>query len=722
MCGITASITLGTTSRAKQDTSDGITNLTTQLEKSLDFIAHRGPDARGVWVSEDCHVGLAHCRLSINDLSSQGDQPIHSDDGQIHAVVNGEIYDHIRLREHLSRDHGYNFCGHSDSELVVALYKVHGAPKFLEHIRGEFAFVLYDEPAGKILVVRDRFGIKPLFWTTTDQTIERLLIAAEAKALLAFDWKPRWDLGCLADGGWIHDDRTLFRGLKKVPPGCFLEVLNDGKVYQHRYWDLDYRNKCRTIDEMVVGVREHLMEAVKLRLQADVPVGIYLSGGIDSSLIAGIATTLVREQGVKMGDQEAAKRISCFCVEYSQPGFNESAIAERTAEWLGIQLDKVHIDEEQLANNFADAAYHCEHHNADLNSVSKFALSELARDKNYKVVLTGEGADEHFAGYRFFAPDLLRESDLALPDAPLTRDPPKREEMLKMVEEQLSSIYPRSGAFQHSLGESATTRSVNGSSILTWMLGQQPTQHVFAPWVREQPAYTELDCRDTALNSLSVDAREKILNKWHPLHSAEYITTKTMLANVMLSCLGDRTEMAHSIEARPPFLDHHLSEFACGLPPSVNMAFLTAGEKLSSQDSNPWKTGRAVGNDTLTEKWILREAGRPFVTQEVYERPKLPFFAPIAWPRDGALHRMFRTMLTEEAVERLGFVDFAVVKNSLENAFGDQAKPLSFRVLLVVGAWVTIGQRFDIPRATLNDLDIGKGCPPQSSTLLAEYS
>lgn len=170
---------------------------------------------------------------------------MHSPNGRIHAVVNGELYDPgDSLRTELTRDHGYSFSGHSDSELAVALYQVYGAPEFLSRLRGEFALVLYDEETGKVIAARDRFGIKPLFWMVGGGAgDDRLLIGAEAKAFLAFGWEPEWDIGGIVEGGWTTDDRTMFEGVKKVLPGCWMEISPEGEISHHRYWDIEYKDK-----------------------------------------------------------------------------------------------------------------------------------------------------------------------------------------------------------------------------------------------------------------------------------------------------------------------------------------------------------------------------------------------------------------------------------------------------------------------------------------------
>jgi asparagine synthase (glutamine-hydrolysing) len=216
--------------------------LATQLKASVDIIAHRGPDDSDVWISDNEQVGLAHCRLSINDLSSAGRQPLHGSDNQIHAVVNGEIYDYDSIRRECETVHGYVFQSDSDSELVLALYKIYGAPGFFTRLRGEFAFVIYDnrESSRHVIAGRDRYGIKPLVYTRLGST---LLVASEAKAFLPMGWKPRWDVRAIFDAGWMLDDRTLFRGVRKVLPGHYLDITEQGGVQQVKYWDAEYEDK-----------------------------------------------------------------------------------------------------------------------------------------------------------------------------------------------------------------------------------------------------------------------------------------------------------------------------------------------------------------------------------------------------------------------------------------------------------------------------------------------
>lgn len=458
---------------------------------------------------------------------------------------------------------------------------------------------------------------------------------------------------------------------------------------------------------MVLGVRERLVESIRLRMRADVPVGVYLSGGIDSSVVAGIVTHLARENNVRIGS-EASTKVSCYSVEFpSGSGFDESSIAERTAKWLGVETVRKQVDEDTLARDFADTAYHCEHHNYDLNSVAKFALSTLPREHGVKVIITGEGADEHFAGYPYFPIEFLREADHSQPESLLSRQHDLRGEMHRRVDEETIKILGILGAAgnDRDTRDCAALADVNNSTVPWALLTWHPKRQLFAPWVQDKSA--DLDYRNTVIESFSPDARAKMRSRWHPLHTALYMWNRTSLPNVLLSCLGDRTEMAHSIEARTPFLDHHFTEYVNQLPPSVKIAFTppegSDEDATSHSDKGPLWTKPTPGLMSFTEKWILREAARPFITEELYKRKKSPFMAPVKWPRDGPLHTMMSNLLTREAVEGLGFVDFSLVQESLDRAFSEKGDAASFRNLLFVGAWVTLSERFGVKKADLGD-------------------
>ena len=252
------------------------------------------------------------------------------------------------------------------------------------------------------------------------------------------------------------------------------------------------------------------------------------------------------------------------------------------------------MSEAELAKRFEDATWHCEHHNPDLNYVGKFALSELPRELGFKVVLTGEGADENFAGYPMYFADYLRERDdswkSGLPDD-------QRENMCRQKDLDAEEYYNSIGADGSNRGPSVSRRMLNGITTVSSMAAFSPSA-LFAGWTKR---YGSCDPQSTIATNIDGRARDKILQDWHPLNSAMYVWTKGHLANMFLSCLGDRTEMAHSLEARTPFLDHRLTEYVNRLPPSLKVHW---------------------DGDKLTEKWILREAAKPFITEELYKRTK----------------------------------------------------------------------------------------------------
>lgn len=349
------------------------------------------------------------------------------------------------------------------------------------------------------------------------------------------------------------------------------------------------------------------------------------------------------------------------------------AIANRTAEHLNVKYIKKLMNEEELAKRFEDATWHCEHHNPDLNFVGKFALSEVPREHGFKVVLTGEGADENFGGYPVYLPDYLREADSAWPNGSLSDS--ERQQQCEKTETEAARYYESVGADSKNRQSSVASRQLNDITTVASMAAFSFT--LWAPWTS---CYGDCDPRETIANATDGRVRDLIAKKWHPLHSAEYVWTKGHLANIFLTCLGDRTEMAHSIEARTPFLDHQLTEYVNNLPPSVKIRYEPT-------------------QDRFIEKWILREASKPFITKELYERKKHPYSAPTTWPADGPLHRLMDKLITKENVEKLGFIDWSKTKGLVQQAFVEHS-PLALRFTLLVAEWVVLSQRFGIKTAS----------------------
>ncbi|KAK8101406.1 amidase chyE [Apiospora kogelbergensis] len=759
---------------AQSDNAGSVAKL--ELEKrlyaSLEQISHRGPDAQGVWIDPSNKVGLAHCRLSINDLTPDGSQPLHDDSGHVHAVINGEIYDHARLRAECIRDCGYQFRGHSDSEVAVALYRRYGAPEFLRHLRGEFSLVLYDDRTGDVIAAKDRFGIKPLFWTiaesggidgvdsvdgcdadNTNHPDKELWIAAEMKAFLPLGWKPEWDVEAIAMDTWSLGSNTTFKGVKRVDPGYYMVISPDGSIKHEQYWEFDYPDKkqveTRSVEEMIQQLREKTIEAVRLRLHADVPVGIYLSGGLDSSTVAGITKHLVQEQGESMGSQNPTDRIACFCVKFgTDSGFDESAdpgrneeIAQRTADHLGVQMHTIDMTEADFARDFEDTVWHNEQVTCDLNTVGKWALSKLPRDLGFKVILSGEGADEVFAGYHWFLSDFLLEADHSRPQDPLQQTPELRETLYRQARNHIRDKDRNLGTTTSRLddqdhddeGDKAKRQDGFIPYLVSFAMADTEMLH---PALR--PLCDERLRLRATTDSWSAAARTNIRERWHPLHSSLYAWNKKQLPAAILTVVGDRCEMAHSIEGRPPFLDHHLVELVNGMPPGLKERYQPqpsldsngasnggAGSGSLQSGSSAWwrnndddydenshePTASDDRNSVFSqfwEKWILREAARPFITDELYRRRKHPYTAPVTWPRDGPLQQMLRRVLTKENVDAVGFLDWPAVARSLEAGFrggkGDEstkADTMSLRRCLLAAGYVVIAQRFRVAGAVV---------------------
>src|SRR5260221_7299907 len=364
------------------------------LERATRCLHHRGPDGQRQWISLDRRVGLGHARLSIIDLTT-GDQPIANEDESLQIVVNGEFYGYEQVREEL-QETGHQLRTRSDSEIALHLYEELGT-QCLQKLRGEFAFVLWDSANRTIFAARDRFGIKPLFYACVGDTI---YFASEIKALLAAGVPARWDGESVYNSGGIggHQMRTLFDGIFQIPPGYFM-VVTEKHVQMSQYWDFDYPVDCggavlKSDAEYEQQFREAIDEAVKLRLRADVPVACYLSGGIDSCTIVGLAAR--HYQG----------RLRAFTLTFDRPEYNEDDIAKEMAELAGAEFTAVRVSSDELADNFADATMQSETLSVNTHGVAKYLLSRAVRAAGIKVVLTGEGSDEILGGYMHFGRDM----------------------------------------------------------------------------------------------------------------------------------------------------------------------------------------------------------------------------------------------------------------------------------------------------------------------------
>jgi asparagine synthase (glutamine-hydrolysing) len=608
MCGIVAIFS------AKEPISES------SLKLGTNCLKHRGPDGEKFWISGDRRVALGHRRLSIIDLRG-GDQPITNQDETLYIIANNEFYDFERIQRDL-KQWGYQLKTNSDSEIALHLYDEFGT-QCLHHLRGEFAFIIWDKRNEVLFAARDRFGIKPLYYTIYNDT---LYLASEVKALFAAGVPAAWDGESFWQDTWgiLSPDRTLYANVNQVPPGYFLLASRSG-IRLHRYWDFDYPR----IDDLpqsgpedyIEQLRHTLDEAIQLRLRADVPVGCYLSGGLDSSAVLGIAAT------------HSSEPIQAFTIAFEHEAYNEEAIARETAAYSQANIQVIPIRQKDIAENFADATWHCEMLCFNANTTAKYLLSRAARDAGYKVVLTGEGSDEIFGGYVHFRQDILLQN--------------QQQENQETIQLQLEELRQKN---QASIGllfsENESTPDLNSVQRLldytpAWMQAYAQRHINSVPFYSSEfiDQFQKRDVYRIFFNQIDVQGQ---LKGREFVNQSLYLWSKTNLANFLLRMLGDGVEMAHSIEGRLPFLDHKVVELVRNMPISMKIR-------------------------GLTEKYVLREAAKPFITDTVYNRQKHPFVAPPStFNPNEALQQLIQDTLRSSVMSRVPFYNQAAIIQLLD--------------------------------------------------------
>jgi asparagine synthase (glutamine-hydrolysing) len=546
------------------------------LERVFDMLHHRGPDGRGLFVDPTAKLALAHTRLAVIDLVT-GAQPLQSGDGQIVLAANGEIYDFERIRRDLEAK-GYRFATKSDSEVILYLYREYGLGCF-EQLRGEFAFLLYDKAKRLLIAARDRFGIKPLYLSRVE---EGFVFASEMKALFASGLvAPRLDASAFDPFIDEDDARFPFEGVEHVPPGSYVVVdLETGESKTVPYWSSAIphevaapltNNTENSSAAAAESVLHHLEDAVRLRLRADVPVGLYLSGGIDSSFVAALMK------------RNLQARPHSFSIAFESSGRNEQEFARRAAECIGTEHHELNVTKRMLWDNLDEALWFSELPFVSLAPVGKFLLSKEAR-KFVTVVLTGEGADEVFLGCRSFFQKAVRE----------TRG------------------HPRNGR-----GRSVKLRRLNLAG--TW--AQRISLLLFHRSRRSQ-------LKAGRANATVEERADK------PLINAVQEARIAAMPFDILCYLGDREEMAHSLEARLPFLDHQLYDAAKWIP--VDLKVRGDLEKAVLRDAAAGilpddlrlrrKSGFMLTSEAVDLFGADRDAAkrfRPYLTRAAFERAKL---------------------------------------------------------------------------------------------------
>jgi asparagine synthase (glutamine-hydrolysing) len=573
MCGIAGSIDLS---------GRPLPELEHRLAVMNSLQRHRGPDGEGVWMHPGRHVGLAHRRLSIIDIEG-GSQPMR-DEGGNWISFNGEVYNYLELRSALGRD---EFVTHSDTEVILRSYRKWGRES-VSQLRGMFAFALWDEQRAELFCARDRFGVKPFYYTVVDGVFH---FASEVKALLPFVPSIETDLEGFQDYLAFQlclGAKTLFKGISELPPGHTLRISN-GRVVVERYWEvyynLDFDHTQRFFEERI---RELLTESVDLHLRADVPVGAYVSGGVDSSLIASLATA------------HAHHGFKGFTGKFSEgPEYDESHYAREVAEWRGFELYERDIGVDDFLANIRKLVYHLDYPVAGPGSFPQFMVSELA-SRHQKVVLGGQGGDELFGGYTRYLVAYFEQCIRAAIDG--------------------------------------TTHS--GNFIVTYesIIPNLQALRNYKPLLREfwrEGLFEDLDRRYFRLINRAPDLGAEI--NWESLSSSGYspfeqfravfhgnnvqkesyfdlmthFDFKTLLPALLQ--VEDRVSMAHGLEARVPLLDHPLVEFAATIPSNVK-----------------FRDG--------TMKHVFKSAVRRYLPASILERKdKMGFPVPLVeWAREDA--------------------------------------------------------------------------------------
>ena len=546
------------------------------LQRLAGTLGHRGPDEKGTHAAPG--IGLAHARLSVVGLAD-GQQPMADASGDLVISYNGEIFNYVELRERLQA-RGRRFSTGSDTEVILHLYDEMGTA-CLDELNGDFAFALWDARRRSLWLARDRMGVRPLYYTDIGGT---LFFASEVKALMQVQ-------GFAAELDPVALDqvftlwapiapRTAFKGVSELPPGHMM-IAQEHERMVRPWWRLEFPRdgEFETPADPVGELGALLEDATHIRLRADVPVGAYLSGGLDSSLITALAARL------------APGRLETFSVGFRSAEHDESRWQAEVAERLGVANHRVFCGEEEIAADFPDIVAHAECPVLRTAPAPLYRLAGLVRDNGMKVALTGEGADEVFAGYDIFREAAMRRFCARQPGS-------ARRPLL------FQRLYPYLPQLQRQSADYLAHFFSAGTDELTDPLfSHRPRfRSTAAAKLFYSPALKDALGTYDAAADLTAQLPEEF-GRWHPLNQAQYLETRFLLPGYILSSQGDRVMMAHGVEGRFPFLDHRVVTFAAGLHPNLKLR-------------------------GLKEKFILKEAARGLVPDAVVDRPKQPYRAP----------------------------------------------------------------------------------------------
>ncbi|MDR0407140.1 MAG: asparagine synthase (glutamine-hydrolyzing) [Holosporales bacterium] len=589
------------------------------IDKMTDVLSHRGPDSRGTWVSAEQGAALGHRRLAIRDLSAAGHQPMVSASGRYVIVYNGEVYSHKEIAEDLMK-YGYSFRGNSDTEVILEACAVWGVEKTLDRLVGMFAFALFDKQDRVLWCARDRLGIKPLYWGMLDGVFA---FGSELKALRAYHgWHPTLDRDSVASFmrfNYIPAPRTIYKGVHKLEPGYYLQLHLGEDPVVRPFWQaqnvvlqgLQDRKKCCDEKALLEELESLLKEAVKCRMVADVPIGAFLSGGIDSSLV----TALMVEQ--------SDVPVRTFSIGFSDQEYNEAPYAAAVAQHLGTHHTELYADDKDALLLVEELPQWYDEPFADSSQIPTMLVSALTR-KHVTVALSGDGGDELFAGYNRYR---WAQQCHALSKIPCTALFAKmlRSNICAKVCQMGAYLFPRYVPSQlgHKLCTLAAVIELSG----------------------EESIYTSIISHWKHPNSLVLNASELHNVLWDAslkqkipdfCDRMQFLDLITYLPDDILTKV-DRSSMRVALEARVPLLDHRIVEFSWRLPQRMKI------------------------RHGIT-KWALCEVLYKRVPRSLIERPKMGFAAPIhTWLR-GPLRAWAEDLIDEELLRGQGVFDLHAVR------------------------------------------------------------
>lgn len=548
------------------------------LERMTSMLYHRGPDEAGLYI--DDNIGMGHARLSIIDLSS-GSQPMHNEDRSMWIVFNGEVFNYIELRDELKKK-GHTFLTASDTEVIIHSYEEWGSD-CCNKFNGQYAFAIWDANRKELFLGRDRLGIRPLHFTSFG---DFFLFSSEVKSLLAFPGiTPELDKETLDQVFTLWTPlpgRTMFKNIHELKPG-HSAVINQRDITEEKYWNLPFYPKEAQFDlspkSIVSDIKEKLLDSIKLRLRADVTVGAYLSGGLDSSGITSLVTSHFNAD------------LKTFGIRFEESVFDEGDYQQMMVSRLKTDHSEVIATNKIISESFPNVIWHAEKPLLRTGPVPLYLLSRLVYDSNIKVVLTGEGADEFFGGYDIFREALVRKFCFRQPQSSIRPN-------------LYTRLHP--DIFRNALAKQAIKNFLSRqtvdetdplySHLVRWNTTSR-IKEFFSNEFREsiQPNDTLRDLRTLLPNGF---------DSFDTLSQAQYLETMLFLSNYLLSSQGDRVAMGNSIEIRFPYLDYRLIEYMGHIP-------------------STWKI---LG---LREKHLLKKLFSPLLPAAIIDRPKQPYRAPI---------------------------------------------------------------------------------------------